>query len=194
MRGNMITHWALYHLGIHTARTQLSRPETEQLIQLAGTAESIVELGVFEGATSLHLRKSMRPSGTLYGIDPFFSGFVGFSYGLSIATREVNKSNNGKVQFIQKMSYEASAGWAKPIDLLFVDADHAYEAVKQDWLEWSPFIRRGGHIALHDSCVYAGRCGPTVGPVLLVNELKKVPGRFKLVRQVDTLSVFQRNY
>ena len=37
------------------------------------------------------------------------------------------------------------------IDFLFIDADHSYEAVKADWNGWSPKVRKGGYIALHDS-------------------------------------------
>jgi len=35
-------------------------------------------------------------------------------------------------------------------DLLFIDADHSYEGVKQDWTWYSPLVEHGGIIALHD--------------------------------------------
>lgn len=37
-----------------------------------------------------------------------------------------------------------------PIDLLFIDGDHSYEGVKADWMNFSPLVRSGGWIALHD--------------------------------------------
>ncbi len=36
------------------------------------------------------------------------------------------------------------------IDALFIDGDHAYKAVLQDWLLYSPLVRPGGIIAFHD--------------------------------------------
>lgn len=39
---------------------------------------------------------------------------------------------------------------ARPIDLLFIDGDHTYEGVKQDWEMYSPLVRRGGLIVFHD--------------------------------------------
>jgi methyltransferase family protein len=38
-----------------------------------------------------------------------------------------------------------------PVDFLFIDADHSYEAVKMDWKEWFPKVQKGGYVALHDS-------------------------------------------
>ena len=36
------------------------------------------------------------------------------------------------------------------IDFLFIDGDHTYEGVKQDWLMYGPLVRKGGIIAFHD--------------------------------------------
>jgi predicted O-methyltransferase YrrM len=36
------------------------------------------------------------------------------------------------------------------IDFLFIDADHTYEGIKRDWEMYSPLVRRGGVIAVHD--------------------------------------------
>lgn len=36
------------------------------------------------------------------------------------------------------------------IDFLFIDGDHSYEGVKQDYFMYGQFVRRGGTIAFHD--------------------------------------------
>jgi cephalosporin hydroxylase len=38
----------------------------------------------------------------------------------------------------------------KEIDFLFIDGDHTYEGVKQDFEMYSPFVKKNGIIALHD--------------------------------------------
>lgn len=38
----------------------------------------------------------------------------------------------------------------KQIDFLFIDGDHSYEGVKRDYELYSPLVRSGGLIALHD--------------------------------------------
>ena len=36
------------------------------------------------------------------------------------------------------------------VDFLFIDGDHSYEGVKRDYQLYSPLVRQGGIIALHD--------------------------------------------
>jgi predicted O-methyltransferase YrrM len=39
-----------------------------------------------------------------------------------------------------------------PVDLLFIDADHTYKGVKQDYQLYGSLVRPGGHVAFHDIC------------------------------------------
>lgn len=39
---------------------------------------------------------------------------------------------------------------SKSVDFLFIDGDHSYEGVKQDFEMYSPFVKKGGIIAFHD--------------------------------------------
>lgn len=36
------------------------------------------------------------------------------------------------------------------LDFLFIDGDHSYEAIKSDYESYSPLVRSGGLIAIHD--------------------------------------------
>ncbi|MDX1374315.1 MAG: class I SAM-dependent methyltransferase [Burkholderiales bacterium] len=48
-------------------------------------------------------------------------------------------------------SLEAAAGWdGRPIRLLFIDGDHAYDAVKADLDAWLPFVAPGGYVVFDD--------------------------------------------
>ena len=38
----------------------------------------------------------------------------------------------------------------RPLDVLFIDGDHSYDGVKRDWELYSPLVREGGLIGLHD--------------------------------------------
>lgn len=37
-----------------------------------------------------------------------------------------------------------------PYNFLFIDGDHTYDSVRKDWDNYSPMVRKGGIIALHD--------------------------------------------
>lgn len=54
-------------------------------------------------------------------------------------------------KFINKPSEEAEKGWDTPIDLIFIDADHSYEAVKIDVESWCPHVKSGSLMFFHDA-------------------------------------------
>lgn len=63
------------------------------------------------------------------------------------------------VQFVEKTTQETAQLWPKDltIDLLYIDADHAAEQVRKDFITWSKFVTPGtGLILLHDTYP----CGP----------------------------------
>ena len=53
-------------------------------------------------------------------------------------------SHNLSSQYLKKLN-EFS-----PYDLIFIDGDHSYEGVKQDFLLFKPLLKKSGVIALHD--------------------------------------------
>jgi len=36
------------------------------------------------------------------------------------------------------------------VDFLYIDGDHAYDAVKRDYEAWHPFVKKNGIIGFHD--------------------------------------------
>ena len=65
----------------------------------------------------------------------------------------------------------------RPVDLLYVDGDHTYEAVSRDWELYSPLVRAGGLVVLHDAVI---EDNPTVDVHRLYRELR-VGRRTKLL-------------
>ena len=53
-----------------------------------------------------------------------------------------------------------------PYDFLWIDGGHTYEIAKSDWNNYSPMVRSGGMVGIHD----VGAVG--TGPELLVREIK----------------------
>jgi cephalosporin hydroxylase len=45
----------------------------------------------------------------------------------------------------------AAHEWATtPVSFLFIDADHSFDAVMQDWGNYSPLVAKGGLVGFHD--------------------------------------------
>ena len=59
----------------------------------------------------------------------------------------------------------------RPVDLLFIDGDHTADGVRTDWVLWSPLVRPGGLIALHDTVPNPPRHEP--GVVALAAEMRR---------------------
>lgn len=53
-------------------------------------------------------------------------------------------------EFIKGDANDVVKKWKRKIDVLFIDGDHSYEAVKKDWEAWSPFVKKGGTVFFHD--------------------------------------------
>ena len=95
-----------------------------------------VEVGVRKGRSLMFARKHSK--GTVVGID----------IGHEILLDEFKDVKNW--EFIHKASNEAVKDWNRQIDVLFIDGDHTYKGVKDDWENFSPFVKKGGKVFFHD--------------------------------------------
>jgi predicted O-methyltransferase YrrM len=166
-------HPAYACLGLRPALAQHTSAEHDALRRWAQGRSTLVEIGVAEGVSALALRETMSTDGTLYLIDPFhLSRFSALNFMKRAAHRAVESCPRGKVEWIEKFSYEAVRGWTTPIDLIVIDGDHSDVGVERDWNDWSRFVKPGGVVLFHDSCIFSGGwTRPDYGPVKLVNHL-----------------------
>lgn len=192
-----------YLVGVRGPRTSLTSQETALLCALSADRQSVVEVGVYEGATSREIVSAIHPDGRLYLVDPFFRGtrmerWLRFSAAEFIARRSLRGRAPNKAKFVRMTSLEAAATVRlhRPAELIFIDADHSYEAVKADFMAWNSHLAADGAIAFHDSRLSPKRpdLPADAGPVRLAIELAagKMDRPWQLVDAVDTLSVFRR--
>jgi hypothetical protein len=88
-------------------------------------------------------------------------------------------------------------GSREKIDFLFIDGDHTYEGVLADLNNWTPFIKQGGVVVLHDVAVDTNRM-----PHQLHYEVKRALDEWQATnapfwefrRSVDSTVVLQRTY
>ena len=119
--------------------------------------EVIVEIGVCDGDTTRILLSNSSCS--VYGIDPIV---MDSKYPSSLGSIEkINKLRRDytRFTFIKDYSYNVAKTWDKGIDYIFIDGDHAYDSVKQDFNDWLPHVKKGGFIAFHDSALFRGWAG-----------------------------------
>jgi predicted O-methyltransferase YrrM len=175
-------------IGIDDPESQVTRLELDLICRYARNAQTVCEIGCFEGKTTAALARST--SGTVFSVDPFFKGRVGISYTEKIAGLHCKRQRAENVVFLRGFSVEVARVFEHSIDFLFIDADHRYEAVVQDWASWVPKVRTNGIIALHD-CKLAKNSPEYVGSMRFYDtDVPKYP-YVKEVASVDSLVVLQ---
>lgn len=102
-----------------------------------GELETYVELGVQRGAAF----NTAAPYATK----------VSYAIDISEVSHSHIKGNKNAKWFCGKTEDFISQYNGPPIDFVFIDADHTYEASLQDFLGISEFVREGGIIAMHDT-------------------------------------------
>ncbi|MBD2200793.1 MULTISPECIES: class I SAM-dependent methyltransferase [Calothrix] len=192
--GKSISHTIRYFLGLEPAHTQTTHAERECLANFATGKQRLVEIGVYEGVTTRLLANQIDSNATLLAIDPFFPGKLGICWGRFIAKREVHLSaNTSSVMFIERFSYDAVSEVEGNLDFIFIDGDHSLEGIKRDWIDWSDKVAQNGIIALHDTRV--PNHNPRIaelGSFQFFESHIRHDSRFKLIGQIDSLSVLQR--
>lgn len=187
-------------MNIDNAKTQamnipgwLTQKEGELLFRLAKACTRrgvIVEIGSFKGRSTvlLGLGSKSGHKAKVYAIDPH-------TFDMDIDTLIIPKDNRGTLHDflrnikeasvedivvpVNKLSKDALNMVKGPLELLFIDGDHEYEAVKLDFLLWSPRLSPGGIVAFHDN-----KCP---GPKRVIEEyLKK--GNFIEMKSIDSIT------
>jgi predicted O-methyltransferase YrrM len=119
--------------------------------------QSVLEIGTARGGTLFLLTRVAAPEALLISVDlkrgQFGGGYPAWRGRLYRSfAREAQR-----VELVVEDSHEPHTGRrirrllnGRYLDLLFVDGDHTYDGVKQDFADYSPLVRPGGLVAFHD--------------------------------------------
>ena len=192
----VLTHLLCWQLGMAQGETQTTLAERACLAKHATAKRRLVEIGVWHGINTRRLKAVMAPDGILYAVDPFPKGRLGFSVQRYIAYHEVARERNGSVRWIRDTGESAGRAYAAAggdqIDFIFIDGDHTYQGLQNDWETWSLLVGLGGIVALHDSCSTPERQIDDAGSVRFVRTVILADPRFEVIEIVDSLTVLHR--
>ncbi len=171
--------------------------EHEALMRYARDAQSVVEIGVAEGASAAGLREAMSPNGTLHLVDPYhLSRVPALNFLKRAAHRAVKSAGEARTVWVEAFSQDAVRGWKQGIDFLLIDGDHREEAVERYWLEWSPFVTADGIVAFHDARLFpSGWSTPDYGPVRFIDRVFREgtgAAPWRIIDEVDSLVFVSR--
>jgi predicted O-methyltransferase YrrM len=193
----VLQHPVFAWAGLRATIAQHTLAEHQALMRRSRAANTIVEIGVAEGASAVGLREAMPTDGTLYLIDPFhLSRIPALNFLKRAARRAVGSAGSARTVWIESFSQDAVRDWNSPIDFLLIDGDHREEAVERDWLEWSHFVKDDGVVAFHDARLFpAGWPTPDYGPVRFIDRAFRQGlnnAAWSIVEEVDSLVFVSR--
>ncbi|MDP2829673.1 MAG: class I SAM-dependent methyltransferase [Sulfuricellaceae bacterium] len=194
MIGKTFAHYVAVAIGSELPQTQTTEAERALLMQHLPGRKRIVEIGVFEGFTTRVLAEASDPDGTIYGVDPFFTGRLGISWGFMIA-KSYNRKYlaSGKLKFVRSFSTGVGDKVPETVDFIFIDADHSLAGITADWTFWSERIESGGIIALHDTLLTPDRLqSAEFGSHQYFRSHIQHDSRFRIVGKAGSLSILSR--
>lgn len=157
----------------------------------------IVEIGSYLGRSGVSLGLgSMQGSRTMVFTFDHFEGdpFMKVSIDqFETLKRNVTRAGVDSIVLTSTdPSDKAVRNFSDPIELLFIDANHTFEEVEQDYLSWSPKVISGGCIAFHDTF------DPVMGGLrfdgpLRVIQKHCVSPEWKIVGRFQSITVVKKN-
>lgn len=116
--------------------------------------KNILEIGVYKGGTIMAWTHVAADDAKVLGVD-----LPGGEFGGGFSDEEA-KSITGLAREQQEITLIAADSHEPaiierieefgPFDFIFIDADHTYEGVKQDYENYFPMLAKGGIMAFHD--------------------------------------------
>jgi len=170
----------------------LSRPEANWLQavpKLLGPG-LYADLGTFQGRSAILVADGLRTNnldGKVITVDLFNEkGMTDRTVQGSEEAARANITEKGLDDRIEVVvgytALTADLFKNEEFNFVFIDADHTYQGCMDDFLAWSPLVRRGGLIAFHD----ANRSDV----LKVLSELDDHD--WKLKQWIDTMSIWRR--
>ncbi|GEM_PF-1373305 len=135
------------------------RSELLQLARLIAEyrPRRLLEVGTCNGGSLLVFARLADPEATIVSIDLPGGRFGDEGQMLRPWVIPRLKQPRQKLHFLRMDSHQDAARESvakilggEKLDILFIDGDHTYEGVKQDFAMYSPLVRKGGLVAFHD--------------------------------------------
>jgi predicted O-methyltransferase YrrM len=134
------------------------------LARRAAMLGNIVEIGSYKGRSTWYLVQALRDAGSphrVVSIDPHIDAAQRDAYFATLTRHELVDWVDPRVEF----SHDVAASFDAPMGMLWIDGDHSYRAVREDFDDWFPKLAPGGWYAMHDTL------NAWYGPTRLAREL-----------------------
>jgi predicted O-methyltransferase YrrM len=123
--------------------------ELERLVELA-TDRDVLEIGSFKGLSAWGMAHTAKHVTCIDTFEADSAGQAQTGQFTTLATFDRNLEGFKNVARVPMSSEKAIDLIPGSFEMVFIDAMHTYEAVRDDILRWWPRVRQGGVLCLHD--------------------------------------------
>jgi hypothetical protein len=185
---------SFYELNPSSEKTLFKDAINDRLVVDDETKIIGCEIGVLNGETSAFFLNEF-PNLTLLGIDPIIPDSMEASLIGSVEIIEKNISNNkDRWQFYMDYSYRVHSLFQdEHFDFIFIDGDHTYDAVSQDFELYLPKVKKGGLVFMHDSRMNRGGANFHVGSSKFADYIIANDTRVSILGEAFSLTAFIKN-
>ena len=161
-----------------------------RLASEADPAGAIVEIGSWHGRSTIWLAAGAAAGrgAPVVAIDPHQGTHLrpdGHSTELALRANLERAGLAAHVDVVVSTSEEAARSWSRPVSLLWIDGDHAYEGVNRDLELGERFLLPDCAVALHDTFVWPG-------PERVVRERLVATRRYDAFEYAETTTAARR--
>jgi predicted O-methyltransferase YrrM len=119
--------------------------------------ERVLEIGTDEGGTLFLWTRAAAPDARLVAVDTRPLGPLAARSPFALTLRGFTRARQRIAVVMPADSHDPSTRehvetllGGQPLDFLFLDGDHGYEGIWQDFRMYAPLVRPGGLVAFHD--------------------------------------------
>ncbi len=160
----LVVHVDIDDPSLNTDIDQITPADAEVLARLATGRELVFDVGSYVGGSALTMLEA--------GVDHVIciDACIGLpniltprprSFFTDLLVRRLEKYKD-QVSIWVALSSIGVVVRSEMADLVFIDADHHYESVKEDIETWYPVVKKGGILCGHDFDAYLEDCDPAL--------------------------------
>jgi predicted O-methyltransferase YrrM len=145
---------ALHAVRLSRPYSGTTREELSCLSSYAAGRNKAVEIGTHMGVSAAVIARALAANGRLFCVDPWTRRGTMENPSWRVCRRELARQGvSAKVSILRGFSSDVGPALPGDADFMFIDGDHSWEGIENDWRLVKEKLAIGGIVCLHDTAI-----------------------------------------